>query len=426
VFTKNLTNTPASKTVAVAERAKQNTTGNSNLTSSAGTHINKVETVINQTASAQNNITTLRPSNKSAATTKAAINFQSKTAPGKKAVNAGETFATLNTGGKNKTSVKGSVKTTITAADTNENDIKNEAVQEEAPENNISIAPKAQEQSVITLNNIAADNKQDDNHIKKNVDTAAQKSIEIKQAEKTIAAVQKKKVKSQTWGLGIFVAAGANLTNQSDELTKSLAQDYNGGTSGQPNTGNSIENTNSTFVFNSGKNFSAGVQVYKKLGSSLKISTGLEYNFSTLSAVTGNRVDSAGVSFVVYRNGSGSSFTNHYHYITIPFLLSVRAFSIGNKEVLINGGGSVSKLVSSNTIGFNNTRNRFVTGVDELNKTVFSLSASAAINIAGNNKAAFYIGPAFTYTVTPLASAGLHSGRHAGFIGVRLQKNLWK
>jgi hypothetical protein len=82
--------------------------------------------------------------------------------------------------------------------------------------------------------------------------------------------------------------------------------------------------------------------------------------------------------------------------------------------------------LSTNALAFNSTQGRYYTGADELNKTILSLSASAFVNFAGDNKPAFYIGPQFSYSLTSMASTGLHSGRHAGFIGLRLQKNLWK
>ena len=252
-----------------------------------------------------------------------------------------------------------------------------------------------------------------------------------KESEPEKAAVitkeNKKKSNDRKWGIGFSFAAGINKVGSSS-MSKSFSQeDYNGGVSGNPNTPTAGLNSSSVSPMQPGYAFATGIQVYRKLGNSLKLTMGLQYNYSSLLSKTGKRLDTtAAVRFEMYQTGSSVNYTNRYHYLTIPVSLSARLFSIGNREIWMDAGASLSQLVGTNALSFNSAQERYFTGVHDLNNTVLSLSAALAINLANSNKPAFYIGPQVNYALTSMAAGGLHQGMHPLFVGIRVQKNLWK
>jgi|GEM_PF-2423916 len=257
-----------------------------------------------------------------------------------------------------------------------------------------------------------------------------QQELKKKSEPKKAAVVtkeSKKKSNERKWGIGFSFTAGLNKVGSSS-MHKSFSQeDYNGGTSGNPNTPTAGINSNALSPMQPGAAFASGIHIYRKLGNSLKLTMGLQYNYSSLVSKTGKRLDTtAAVRFEMYQTGSSVNYTNRYHYLTIPVSLSARLFSIGNREILMDAGASLSQLVGTNALSFNSTQGRYFTGVNDLNKTILSLSAALAINLAGSNKPALYIGPQVNYALTPMAATGLHQGMHPLYIGIKMQKNLWK
>lgn len=245
------------------------------------------------------------------------------------------------------------------------------------------------------------------------------------QPEKAIAVAKKEKTNKgeKKWGIAFSVAGGANTVAGSD-MQKSLAQDYNSGGLGSTPGNGTVDYFPSSIQ--PGLGLAAGIQVYRKISPSVTINAGLQFDYKTLSTKTGARIDSAVRTSSYFSYGSTARYTNRYYYLSLPVSVSVKLFSIGNKEITADAGGSVSRLLSTNALAFDNTRGRYYTNADELNKTVVTLSAAAFINLAGNNKPALYIGPQFTYQLTSMAAVGIHRGLNAGFIGLRLQKNLSK
>lgn len=265
------------------------------------------------------------------------------------------------------------------------------------------------------------------------INTTTVKEKELIAAEKTTTLVnpgsttkkEKKQSNGRKWGIGFSVAGGLNFVNNPSSL-RAFSQDYNGGgignNPGSPASGSSFMPS----PFRRGVGMAAGVHVYRQVSRSVSITAGIQYTFNTLGINTGNRFDSTGLGGLAYRYGSSESYTNRYHYLTIPVSISVKLFSIGNKEVLFDAGGSISKLLKSNALAFNNVQGTYLAQKNELNTTVFSLSASTAINVAGDKRPALFIGPQLNYMLSPLAQKGLHSGRHAVFAGIKIQKNLWR
>lgn len=244
--------------------------------------------------------------------------------------------------------------------------------------------------------------------------------------ENLTAAKNDRKDNGSKWGIAFSMAGGVNYAGSNNE-EKSLTQDYNGGTTGNGNgTPTAGGNYYSPSPLQQGTALAAGVHAYRKLNDAVKLTIGLQYNYSTLSLKTGNRLDTAVRQLEIYSMGSTVNYTSRYHYITIPLSLSAKVFTAGSRDIMLEAGAGISRLVATNALNYNYAQGRYYSGVHNLNKTILSLSAFAAINLAGKNKPAFYIGPQINYAITPMAAAGLHEGRRGTFIGIKLQKNCWK
>ncbi len=338
------------------------------------------------------------------------------------------TTAVLNPLKKN-TKARLSVATTNPAVEEDQDKTvqKNVAEKETSPETiTKEIAGKERSEVAGTVSEAVNETTEKDSVVKEMAQQVVKKESE---PGKAVAAAKEKKrnTNDRTWGIGFSFSAGLNKVGNNG-VAKSLLEDYNnGGVSGNPNTPTAGLNSNAFSPMQPGSAFATGIHVYRKLGHSLKLTMGLQYNYSSLASKTGKRIDTtAAVRFEIYRPGSSVTYTNRYHYLTIPISLSAKLFSIGNREIVMDAGASLSQLVGTNALSYNSAQERYFTGANDLNKTVLSLSGALAINLAGNNQPAFYIGPQVNYALTPLAPAGLHRGMRPLFIGIRLQKNIWK
>ena len=259
--------------------------------------------------------------------------------------------------------------------------------------------------------------------------TETKQLAEEKTKEENPAATPAKKNKKDNdgkWGMAFSIAGGKSFVDISSQ-EKLLSQDYNSGGVGSTPGGNGGLSGNYYLpsAVKPGAGFAAGIGVYRKLSSSVKIMAGVQYSFSSLSVNTGSLIDSVSTR-ESYRYGNSSTYTNKYHYLSLPISLSVKLFSIGKREIIMGAGASVSRLLASNALEFDATQGRYYADASGLNKTLVGVSLSAGINLAAPGKAAFYIGPQFNYNVTPLSSTGLYANRCVTFIGLGLQKNLWK
>lgn len=255
-----------------------------------------------------------------------------------------------------------------------------------------------------------------------------QHAEEKKKEENPVAPSIKKNKKDQDrkWGIAFSVSGGKSFVNTSSQ-EKSLSQDYTSGGSGNsPGSNGSLSgNYYTPSPLEPGAGFSAGVGVYRKLSSSLKIIMGLQFSFNSLSINTGTKIDSVSTR-ESFRYGNSSAYTNKYHYLSIPVSVSTTLFKIGKREIIMDAGASFSRLLTADVLEFDATQGRYYADASRLNKTFVGFSLSAGINLAAADKPALYIGPQFNYNVTPLSSTGLYANRRVTFIGLRLQKNLWK
>ena len=92
----------------------------------------------------------------------------------------------------------------------------------------------------------------------------------------------------------------------------------------------------------------------------------------------------------------------------------------------MNAGVSLSQLLHTNALQFDNTAGRYFISNDYFNTTIIGVSAGLSINLLNDNRAPLLLGPSFSYSLTPVAGKGLYDKSNYGFLGIRLQKVLKK
>ncbi len=250
-----------------------------------------------------------------------------------------------------------------------------------------------------------------------------EKKLRLPEAANSIAnEKQDKKTKKQKWGLGLSFSGGLTSAGYNN-MNKSLAyEDFLGAIPGNIPTANggSYYPSDAKKAFG----FSAGIELYRYLSGSVKLTGGLQYQLYSTSQKTGQQEGLQAFSDTRYAYGNSISHTNKYHYLSIPLGVSAPVFNIGSRGISVSAGINFSRLLQANALAFDTTNGYYYQNKAAFNKTLIGLSASLSINLAAKNKPALYIGPQFYYNITPLANTGIYAGTHSSFVGIKLQKNL--
>ncbi len=240
------------------------------------------------------------------------------------------------------------------------------------------------------------------------------------------AKTAEEKSKKKKWGLAINVSGGISAASYNN-TNKNVAFTADGLNS-NPGTGVPTANANTYYpsAAKQGFAFTAGIQVYRRLSNTVKLTSGFQYQFYSTSQKTGSNINSQAFPVRTLSYGNGNTFHNRYHYVSLPVGLSVALFNIGKKEVCADAGINFSRLLKTNALAFDTANGYYYNNKAMFNKNFVGLSASVAINLAGKNKPALYIGPQFYYNITPLTGEGMYANTHSRYIGIMMRKNLWK
>lgn len=245
---------------------------------------------------------------------------------------------------------------------------------------------------------------------------------EKKEAELTKKQTKEEKKDIHKWTVSLLLSGGVSATGNSYLSNGLYEQDGLGST---PTTGSPNGSAYTPSRTSPGFSFMTGIQVSRNISPVVSVSTGLQYRMFTTTIKTGQRLDldSSGLrNFFAY--GTANNYVNRYHFIALPVTFSARLCSISGRDVNADAGVSVSWLLSTNALNFNQSNGLYYKNNSLFNKTQLGVHAALRYNLAGKNMPAFYIGPEFYYGVTPLASTGIYVDAHTKYAGIRLQKNL--
>jgi hypothetical protein len=276
--------------------------------------------------------------------------------------------------------------------------------------------------------NTAVENKinqtdQADTLITASLNTAIVK--EIKEQIKANQTGQKKEIK-KLWTTSLSMAAGWSSTGNK-YLNKNRAVNFdNSGTQSIPNGSNYYQPSSTK----AGISFSAAFEVSRPLLAKTYLSIGLQYQLLTTSISTGDKdtaqLSSGEVNKSLFKAGSNNRYTSIYHFISIPVSFSTQIATIKKREINLTAGVNISRLIHTNALQFDNVQNSYYRNNSIFNKTQVGFSAAFVINLAGKNKAPFYIGPDFYYSLTPQAATGMYTDSHYKSFGIQLKKVLQK
>jgi Outer membrane protein beta-barrel domain len=244
-----------------------------------------------------------------------------------------------------------------------------------------------------------------------------------KQPENTNEPVKQQQKKDKKWALNISMQAGTSIANKGFFSSTSSA-DYNGvnTTSG---IGSPISTNAFSITLSPALAFSFGVQAQYYLTKKSSVAIGLQYNYaSTIIKIKplANSVSASTDASVIAVN----NYQNQFHYIELPFNYCYAIFKNKKVKWQILLGGQVAQLVQTNAKQFNAVQGVFYTDNNLFSKTFMQASLAIYYNITNAKRGAWFIGPAFTYTVNALSNKGLYNQVHQNIVCINIKRNFTK
>ncbi len=115
-----------------------------------------------------------------------------------------------------------------------------------------------------------------------------------------------------------------------------------------------------------------------------------------------------------------NNYHNYYYFIELPAAFKSQLFS-KPFPVFWDAGISVSQLISSNALQFNNVAIVYYKQNSLFNKTQLGVSSGLSASLFSRGKTVMQIGPFINYSSTKIAREGLYKNQHFTFIGIRSQ-----
>lgn len=237
------------------------------------------------------------------------------------------------------------------------------------------------------------------------------------------------------WG----VIASGGISNMSDGgffegiigSEKALVADVapSGLNNSPPNTGPSAVTYKSSPI-EKGFAFSAGVFVQKNLAKKFSISTGLQYRYYSTHIQVGSRIDSS----AMVQNAFGSSnvyqfyraapipttqqYTNQFHFIELPVIGNFQLNKSNRVPIFLNGGLSLSALVSTNALHFDSQTGVYYKDNDLFRTLQANFSAGVAVSLWNKSKMPVHLGPQIHYGLTNLLKPEFSPSKHLFYFGL--------
>ena len=237
------------------------------------------------------------------------------------------------------------------------------------------------------------------------------------------------------WKFGFNVSAGLSATRNSylgivgnAEADKGLVYSSPSTNPNNGSTGSAVVITPSPIKIN--KSFITGLYAQKQFTARASFLVGLNYKYYSTTMTVGYKVDSfsnLSSSAFYYRSGNSVKYFNRYHFIELPAGILYRLGKPQNKlPVYLYAGVSISQLIKTTALQFDNASGAYYSNNDIFNKTQVGLSGRLLFSILKPNRNPLLIGPDLNYSLTRMAGTGLYSNRHYSYFGIHLQKGIGK
>jgi hypothetical protein len=175
-----------------------------------------------------------------------------------------------------------------------------------------------------------------------------------------------------------------------------------------------------------GKHFSAGLSLTTTVSTAIKFTTGVNYIYASTVQKVGTKFRQDSLAQVVkadeshpyvWSNSSTDDYINSYHFIEIPVGVDVKAFP--SMPIRVHTGVSISRLIASNALQYNQQHDVYFRNNEMLRKTGFNFFAGVSYGLFRDR---LQIGPEFRYSLMPLTDS---SGKdHLMTAGLKLRWSL--
>jgi hypothetical protein len=266
-------------------------------------------------------------------------------------------------------------------------------------------------------------------------DTTTKKDTLLKAdpAKDPAPQIVKKDPSTKKWRWGLHFTPGISSLNDNDisfggaNFADAFAYPNSAGGSGaQPPPRQKPSDVKAGFAFQ------VGAFAQRQLSSRTSLSLGLQYGYYSNVVHIGNRRDSLTSNFQfssfldrnanqVYNAGAETiKYTNHYHFIELPFLFQWQLNKNKAKPFIWSIGFTVGQLISSNAIMYDTAFNGvYYKNKSQLNKTQFSLSTGFSWTISNNKRMQWNLGPVADLHLSKLIDNPFESKRYLFFVGLR-------
>ena len=162
------------------------------------------------------------------------------------------------------------------------------------------------------------------------------------------------------------------------------------------------------------------------------LEAGVRYSYSSTSIQVGQKRDNAAATQIglpatmgYYTNTSaatplsGYTYTNQYHFIEVP--LRAQLMCGPQSPVSFNTGLSIGRLLASNALQYDASKNVYYKNNSFFNKTQLTLSAGADVRLWPKKAVSLEIGPRLQYGLTRLFKENIYGSRHLLFAGMEVR-----
>ncbi len=223
------------------------------------------------------------------------------------------------------------------------------------------------------------------------------------------------------WHLGVFVAGG--ISHVGNEF---LGFGYSNRYYTQSSAINGSPGpvySNPSKVKNGGA-FIAGAFLEKNISPKTKISFGINYKEFNTSNLVGPKNDTTGAYQAL--RFSQNHYYNNFKFIELPVQIRIRLGKSKTFPVFWSGGLTISQLINSNALQFNQYAGTYYKDNSLFNKTQIGINTGFTTALFQGQKSSILLGPYFHYTASQLANEGLYNKKHFVFFGLRSELILGK
>ncbi len=251
-----------------------------------------------------------------------------------------------------------------------------------------------------------------------------EKDTKVKDTIKKIPASPEtvKHSKKNGWKPGVVFAGG--ISNVSTSLLnddKSLFASYPNVSVSGP--GMATPRPSAT---KAGFGFMIGVFAEKNVSPKVKLGLGINFKSFKTSNQVGTRNDTTGfydyqLQNRVNTNSVYNTYNNHYNFIELPLTFKVQIGRGKKMPVIWQAGFTVSELISSNALQFNQSQGYYYNNNSIFNKTQTGFNTALLIALFSKQKVPLLLGPYFNYSTSVLAREGLYNKEHFIYTGIRTE-----